>query len=239
MTSTTDLAATRRGDDARTRTIVAARVALVSGAAYAAILFVLHLTRGDVSVTWQTTSEYARGPGGWLMVLAFVLSGVSLISLAIASSAIVRSVPARIGGVVLILAGIGAALGGVFITDPIDTPQTEFTASGTVHGLAAGLALMLTPIAALILNWGLARRACSRTVRTILIVSALLPLAALMTFMIVQTLLLPADGLFGPDVPIGPAERVLVAAYATWQLATSGILIRHSFRHSARKGSRA
>ena len=98
-------------------------------------------------------------------------------------------------------------VGGIFVTDPIETAQSAQTLSGTVHGLAAGLALMLTPIAALMLNVGLARRAGTKPTRMLLVALAAAPLVALVAFMVVQTLLLPADGTFGPDVPIGPAER--------------------------------
>ena len=50
-----------------TRVVVAGRVALVTGAAYALLLLVIHVARPDVSVAWQTTSEYARGAaaGRW------------------------------------------------------------------------------------------------------------------------------------------------------------------------------
>ena len=51
-----------------------ARIGFWSGAAYALLLLVIHFARPDVSIVWQTTSEYARGPGGWAMVVAFLLS---------------------------------------------------------------------------------------------------------------------------------------------------------------------
>ena len=208
------------------RKLVAGRVALAAGAAYAVLLIVIHLARPDVSIAWQTTSEYARGTGGWAMVVAFLLSAAGLAALAVSASAVVRSVPGRIGAIALLVAAIGTAVGGVFVTDPIETAQNAQTLSGTVHGLAAGLALMLTPIAALILNVGLARRADVKTARMFLLVLGVVPLVALVIFMVVQTLLLPADGTFGPDVPIGPAERVLVGAYAVWQIGTAAVLVR-------------
>ena len=225
MTSTTE-SPTTHGARRQSRAVVTARIALVTGAAYALLLLVVHVMRPDVSVAWQTTSEYARGAGGWAMVVAFLLSAIALATLAVAVSAVVRSVPGRIGAIVLWLAAVGTALGGIFVTDPIETAQNAQTLSGTVHGLGAGLALMLTPIAALILNIGLARRADSKSTRMLLLALAVLPLVALVAFMVVQTVLLPADGSFGPDVPIGPVERVLVAAYAVWQIATAAVLVR-------------
>ena len=221
MTSTTPISATRTESIAPP-----ARVALIAGIAYAVLLTVLHFVRSDVSIEWQTTSEYARGSAGWVMVIAFLLSAISLGALVVSAWAIVRSVPGRIGLIALAIAALGTAVGGVFVTDPIETPQSELTTSGTVHGLAAGLALMLTPVAAILINLALARRTDSRSARIVLRVSAFVPLAALVMFMSVQTALLPESGLFGPGVPIGPAERVLVAAFAAWQITTAVILWR-------------
>lgn len=216
------------GASAHERRETFARIATWTGVAYALLLLVIHLARPDVSVSWQTTSEYARGPGGWAMVVAILLSAISLLALALAASRLLRTVPGRIGVVALVIAAAGTAIGGVFVTDPIETSQTAMSVSGTVHGLGAGLALMLTPVAALIINIGLARRAESTRVRTFAAVLAPVPLAALVTFMVVQAILLPADGQFGPDVAIGPAERVLVAAFAFWQIATSAVLARNA-----------
>lgn len=223
---TTTEPSTTSTDRRAERIVVAGRVALAAGAAYALLLLVIHLARPDVSISWQTTSEYARGTGGWAMVVAFLLSAVGLAALAVSASAVVRSVPGKIGAIALLVAAIGTAVGGVFVTDPIETAQNAQTLSGTVHGLAAGLALMLTPIAALILNVGLARRADSKPTRMLLLALGVLPLVALVIFMVVQTLLLPADGTFGPDVPIGPVERVLVGAYALWQIGTARAVTR-------------
>lgn len=50
-----------------------------------------------------------------------------------------------------------------------------------------------------------------------------------------QTVQLPADGTFGPDVIIGPAERILVAAYALWLLATAAVLVLARLRTHAGK----
>lgn len=226
MTTTfTDLTETASTGEWRVRF---ARIAFWTGTGYALLLLVIHIARPDVSTSWQTTSEYARGAGGWAMVVAFLLSAIGLLALALAAFRLLRSVPGRIGVIALVAAAVGTVIGGAFVTDPIETAQTAMSVSGTVHGLGAGLALMLTPIAALIINVGLARRTSSKSVKTLALVLAPLPLAALVMFMVVQTILLPADGQFGPEVAIGPAERVLVATFAVWQIATSALLARNA-----------
>jgi hypothetical protein len=129
--------------------------------------------------------------------------------------------------VVLAVVTVATVVAGVFVTDPIETPQDALSTGGTLHGLGAGLALVATPVAALLINLKLAGQAPagSRT-RRLLRWTAPLPLAGLVLFMTAQTVLLGEDGTFGPDVPIGGPERVLVLAYAAWQLVTARIVSR-------------
>jgi hypothetical protein len=205
----------------------AARVSSIAGIAFLALLVVLHLVRPDVSPAWQTTSEYAVGSFGWLMVVAFLSSALGYGALVVAIFARVRRIVARIGAVVLAVACVGTAVGGVFTTDPIDTPQDQLSASGTLHGLGAGLALLLVPVAAVLIGIGLARNGGLSSARRVLLWTGVLPLAALVMFMVAQMVLLAAgDGGFGSDVPIGWPERVLVLGYAVWQITVARVIAR-------------
>ncbi|GAA3614426.1 hypothetical protein GCM10022419_119500 [Nonomuraea rosea] len=217
----------RRPPATTPRSLRAARVSVAAGLGFLALLLIVHLVRTDVSLSWQTTSEYARGGAGWVMVAAFLVSAVSHGSLMAALAGRLRGVAGRAGLVVLAGVAVATAVGGVFVTDPIDTPQNALSTSGTLHGLGAGLALMATPVAALLINLRLAGQAPagSRT-RRVLRWTAPLPLVALVLFMTAQTVLLGEGGTFGPDVPIGGPERVLVLAYAAWQLLTARIVSR-------------
>ncbi|MGS2648889.1 DUF998 domain-containing protein [Streptosporangium sp. G12] len=208
----------------------AAGISLVAGVAFLLLLVLLHLIRPDVSTSWQTTSEYALGEFGWLMVVAFLLSAVGYGALAIALLVRPQRLPTRIGAVILAVAAVGTVIGGVFVTDPIDTPQDQLSASGTLHGLGAGLALMFLPVAVLLITAGLTRDSAFSTVKRGLWWTAVLPPAALVMFMVAQTVLLGADGRFGPDVPIGWPERLLVLAYAAWQIIVARIVSRRTVR---------
>lgn len=209
----------------RTLPVRAARVSALSGLAFLVLLALIHAVRPDVSPRWQTTSEYATGGLGWLMVLAFLLSAAGQGALAVAVHARPRRLLTRAGAVILALVATGTVVGGLFVTDPIDTPQDQLSASGTLHGLGAGLALMFLPVAALLVNLGLARDPGLAGARALLRWTAALPLAALIMFMTAQAVLLGDDG-FGPDVPIGWPERALVLAYAAWQITVARILAR-------------
>ncbi|WP_158647605.1 DUF998 domain-containing protein [Actinoplanes sp. ATCC 53533] len=207
----------------------AAGISFLAGIAFLVLLTLIHAIRPDVSPRWQTTSEYAVGGLGWLMVTAFLLSAVGYGALAVALLAGPRQALTRAGAVILALAAAGTAVGGVFVTDPIDTPQDQLSTSGTLHGLGAGLALMVLPVAALLVNLGLARSGGPAVPGRLLRWTAALPLAALVMFLTAQAVLLGDDG-FGPDVPIGWPERILVLAYAGWQITVARVVARRTAR---------
>jgi hypothetical protein len=204
-----------------------ARVSVAAGLGFLTLLVLVHVVRTDVSLSWQTTSEYARGDAGWIMVVAFQFLAVSYGSLVVALAGRLRGIVGRAGLLVLAIVTVATVVGGVFVADPIDTPQDALSTSGTLHGLGAGLALMGAPVAALLINLKLAGQApAGGRARRLLRWTAPLPLAALVLFMTAQTVLLGTDGTFGPGVPIGGPERVLVLAYAAWQLVTARIVSR-------------
>jgi hypothetical protein len=217
------------GSEGRALAVRAAGISSVSGIAFLTLLTLIHVVRPDVSPNWQTTSEYAVGGLGWLMVVAFLLSAVGYGALAVAVLARPQRALARVGAVILALVAVGTLVGGIFVTDPIGTPQDQLSTSGMLHGLGAGLALVFLPVAALLVNLGLARDCGFRVSTSVLRWTAALPLAALVMFMTAQAVMAGDNGL-GPDVPIGWPERILVLMYATWQITVARTLSRRSLR---------
>ena len=212
----------------RTLPVRAAGISAISGVVFLTLLALIHVVRPDVSPYWHTTSEYAVGRLGWLMVVAFLLSAAGYGALAFAVLGSSRQVLARVGAVILVLVAVGTVVGGIFVTDPIGTPQDQLSTSGTLHGLGAGVALVFLPIGALLVNLGLTRDSGfdggGRVVRW----TAALPLVALVMFMTAQAML--GDDGFGPDVPIGWPERVLVLLYAAWQIAVARVVSQRTVR---------
>lgn len=205
---------------------VAAKIAVATSGLALLLLAALHFIKPDLDPNWNTISEYAIGPGGWLMVVTFLLMAVSYAGLFWVLKSQSRTVPAKIGLALLLISVLGLTLGGLFVTDPIETPQTELSASGTLHGLGAGLASLLLPIAAAITGVSIARKNTSwAPVKLPLLVASFLPLLGLLIFMVTQSVVAP-DGKFGPGVNIGWADRLSTLALGLWVVAVAGLALK-------------
>lgn len=136
----TRMASTRRAERARGRT--AARAAAVAALVAAAAVLALHALRRDLEPASHRLSEYAIGPWGWLMMLAFALvaAGVWLLRRALPADDRLRPVP-----VLLAVASIGFVASAVFPTDPAQPDAVR----ETVHSVASTGALVALTAAAL------------------------------------------------------------------------------------------
>lgn len=189
---------------------LAARLSIASGASFVLVLGGLHLLEPEFDPTWRFVSEYALGPFGWLMRLAFVLLATSLASASVALAPQVRPVLGYIGLGILGIGGGGLLIAAAFVTDPIATSREAASFSGTMHVL--GASLDYTPVAALLLSFALGRLPAWQPVRGRLFLAAGVMLALMVAFM----LLLPRDGQFGPGVFAGLCGRFLLISYLGW-----------------------
>lgn len=205
-----------------------ARTAISAAAGFTVLVALLHVIKADlVDPAWQTTSEYAIGRHGWLMVVAFLAQATSYAALYWAVRSQVRSVPGRLGLGLLLLSATGAAVGGGFVADPIETPVEEWTTSGLLHGIGAGTALWFLPLAVLLVSVSLARKNPDWSpVRGLLAVAAALPILGLVTFLVAQAVLVPSGGHFGPGVNIGWPERLQGLAYVASTVIVAWTAIR-------------
>lgn len=193
----------------------AARLSIVSGVLFILLLGSLHLLEPQFDPTWRFISEYALGRFGWLMHLAFLALAISLASTGIAIRSQIRTWPGYIGLGLLGLAAIGILLAALFRTDPA-TNQAAATFSGKMHVL--GASLDWTPVAVLLLSFGLARNQAWRPIRKPLFTTAGITLIAMAAFMFV----LPYDGKPGPGILAGLFGRFLLVSYFGW-LLTVGV----------------
>ena len=201
----------------------AAKAALLLSLGYLAVLLLLHIIKPEVVPSWQTLSIYARGEWGWVGQLAYILLGLTHIALFIAVKSQVKSIGGRIGLGFLLVAGIGGILGGIGVSDPLNTPQAQMTASGMLHSIGAALEIWGAPIAALLININLRRKNIQwKPQRNKLVWSAALPLVGLILFMGSGA---AAGNNIGPGDVIGYMNRVAIVAYMAWQLIVAHSLM--------------
>lgn len=186
---------------------------------YQVLLFGLIFIRPDLDPYWHTVSEWAIGPWGWLMSAAFIIAGVGYGALFVAIRSQIRGWWGYIGLAILAICAVGLIGVGTFTMDPMTTPPDQFTPRGIAHIAFGMIQLMLLPFAALIINLNIGLRNQEWAgARKILLVTAFVPLAGLVGFIVHLSLyIIPlGETAYGPDVPVGWPPRFLFLTYFIW-----------------------
>jgi hypothetical protein len=160
-------------------------------------------------------SEYALGYHGWLQDAAFFATALAYGCLAVAVRDRVRGLAGRMGLGILAVCALGSVGVGIFATDPMTTPPDSLSTHGVLHVIFGAGALVLLPIAALLITRSIARsRPAGSRDRAVLRALALLPLAGLLLIWVPEVAgLIPTGG--WPD-------RVLFLTYTAWVVALAG-----------------
>lgn len=206
--------------------ILPAQVANASALLFLALLTLLHFLKTELDPSYRFVSEYAVGRHGWVMMVAFLALAVSC---AAAFAAIRNQITTRggkVGLVLLAVAAIALAMGGIFPMDPITIAPEDATLQGKLHGFAAMIGIPALPIAAVLISRNLRHLPAWSAGRRVLRWTAHFSWISLVLMDVVLFSTLPADGTFGPDVPIGWPNRLVVLAYALWLMAVA----RHAQR---------
>jgi len=201
--------------------LVAARVAIATILAYQVLSVAAIMANPQWNPLTRQLSEYALGHQGWLQASAFLASALSYAALFVALRPHANRASGRIGLGMLaycVLATVGVA---IFDTDPMSTPSADVSVHGALHVLFGGTALVLLPVAALLVTRSLARTDPSRSPsRRTLYRIAYLPLAGFALIWIPELVgLLPARG--WPD-------RILFVTYTAWVIAVAAPLGRRA-----------
>ena len=188
-------------------------VALGSGVCFVLLVVLLHVLRPDLDPSWRFISEYAVGRFWYLMIIAFLSLSTGYVSLFLAIRSQVPSTWGKVGLIVLLVSAAGMAIAGVFVTDPITTPATERSMTGRLHEVGAWLDL--TPLAAPLISWSVARHNPNwGAARGSLLWTGWLPLLGLVIF--IGATVIVGQGTPGPDAPVGWPNRLLVITYCIW-----------------------
>jgi hypothetical protein len=116
----------------------AARLAIAAVITYQLMLFALMFIRTDLDPSWRALSEYARGPHGWIMSAAFLVSAVSYGSLWMALRSEGRVAWGKVGLGILFLCAIATAATGAFTTDPFDASVMSTRGLAACYSLCCG-----------------------------------------------------------------------------------------------------
>lgn len=153
-------------------------------------------------------SYYMNGPAGWLFGLALVALGAA--SLVLARHCWRQSEPVT-PTVLLAIWGLGACIGGLFPPDPRGHWDRPPSLTGMVHGIAAILAFLAFPAAAILMS--------RRRTRAL----SVLANSCLICLVLFFACLAPVF-MNRPPIALGLVERVLIALYFAWiWLATQQI----------------
>lgn len=211
-----------------TRTVVTKKPANISTTAawvsmgaiisYQVLLIALIFLRPDLDPSWHTISEWAIGPYGWVMHVAFLISALSYAALLLMLSGQLHGIIGRIGQGLLLICTIGATGVGLFATDPMPI-RPPLSTVGTLHVIFGTAQLILFPFAALFINLSLVRNNQSwAQARRVLLWAAGLPLFGFIAFALYTAIFVFPLGpqAYGPGVNIGWPPRFAFFTYMLW-----------------------
>jgi len=209
--------------------VLAPRLAAAGTTAVALIIIALHAIKPELEPSWRFISEYAIGANGWIMKLAFLIWSASCAALALALRNEVRTWPGKAGVVVLLIVAVALVPAGLFAQDPVTAKPHELTTSGNIHAMASMIGIPGIPIAAMLISSSLWRTSPAWTPYRFSIMAA--AHATWIGFALMGLYLMwavPRAGGFNAEVSAGWMNRLVVAAYLTWQLAITWRLVVNS-----------
>jgi hypothetical protein len=116
-----------------------ATISIIGTAIFVALIAALHFV-SDIDPIQRPTSEYAVGPAGYLMTLAFVALSVSTWALVMGLGRdLSEPARSRLGLGLLGVFGIGVLVAAIFPIDPEGAPQTLH---GTIHSINGPLTFL-------------------------------------------------------------------------------------------------
>jgi hypothetical protein len=186
------------------------KMAIAMAVLYEVLLVVLIFLRPDLPVYSTTISEWAIGKFGWLMQGAFFTSALGYLFLGLALLDELKGFWGKAGLMFLFVCFLGTTGVGLFVTDPYP-PDLRITTT-LIHTICGTLAMVLLPIAALLICFHLAHP--EKAVKLI----GFIPLVAFAGFIIhlnLYVIPLGKNGV-GPNVPIGYPPRILFFSYHIW-----------------------
>lgn len=171
-------------------------------------LLLLHILRPDYAPASNFISNYAVGRFGWVMTTWFLAMSAGLLALTVGlARSGLRSIVARLGMVLLVVASVGLVVSAIFPTD-IGALSTR---SGEIHDMSFLVNVVSMVLAMGLLSVSFASHPAWRSYRSITwSLVALILVAFVVQFMTLHK-----------GMPYGLANRFFVAVLIAWLLATA------------------
>lgn len=221
------MAITRRTTATMTANGRAAQLSIASSFLFLILLSLLHVLKPELEPSWRMISEYEVGAKGWLMQAAFLALAASCVGLALSIRPQVRTRAGRAGLILLCVAAVGMTLAAFATADPITASKGQLTTHGSLHGVGALLGIPVIPVAATLISRSLGRDPAWGEEHRRLRWTAILTWLGLGLFIGTVAATLPAQhGTFGPEVPMGWPNRILILTYVLWLLSAAAAAYR-------------
>lgn len=185
-------------------------------------MLALHWLQPNLHPLDEAMSYYVHGASGWLLTLGLFSLGLGSLALAIALGRELGDGVNRGGVWCLAIWSLGVLLGAAFSADPPGNWSKPPSVSGSIHGLAAMIALVIFPVAALLLSRRFRLEARWVSLSGVLLILAIASAGSLVAFIasLVPVFISPS-----PPKLLGLTERILFAVYIAW-LGTVAIGLR-------------
>jgi hypothetical protein len=188
----------------------AARLSFAAAAMSLVLLAALHVLSPELDPSWRMVSEYASGNYGWVLALMFLSMGLSCVALFFAVKSQAQTIGGKIGLGFLLAAAVGLSM------------AAKFDFNHDLHGLSAMIGIPSLPIAAMLISLSLVRnQVWSSARRSLLWTANLTWMSLVVMFATLFIGLSQSGGEFGPDVPIGWPNRLLMLAYGGWLMVVA------------------
>jgi hypothetical membrane protein len=196
---------------------------ILSAFMFLVLLAGLQILKPEFDPRWHVISEYEIGHYGWLMRVNFAFLAASCWGIFAALRSYRAVKVSRVGLAFIFVAGLGAAMAGVFVSDPIVT--SHHTWHGILHLVGSAFFIPSIPVGATLITRSLLRSTAWQPARRSLLLSVALLWTGLASMGI--TLASTFRGSFGSSVPVGWPNRYLITVFCLWMAFLAWQTMKH------------
>jgi hypothetical protein len=197
-------------------------IGLIGAIAFSIILILLHFLKQENDPSWRMISEYQIGRYGWLMRLAFFCWSLGVFGVAVALSQHVSA----IADILLIIIAISMLGAGIFVTDPITTPNESQSRASKLHTIFGVITIIGTPFVVTAVDWSLSGNPITASIQPYLLWLTLLVWIGFIAFISAIAHFGAKKISLGPQAKIGWPNRFMVFTYVVWLVTVAAAIAK-------------